>query len=98
MQATELKMQFEEQNLVAVILSYADANHYLAGGVDTKGNYFLLENKKGRTETFNSMREAEITLAELGAVKAIFEMETAYDEMIGSSKNERCKMMVHLTH
>ena len=98
MLATELKMQFEEQNLVAVILSYADANHYLAGGVDTHGNYYLLENKKGGTETFNSMREAEVILAELGAENAIFEMETAYDEMIGSSKNERCKMMLHLSH
>ncbi len=98
MQATELKMQFEEQNLVAVILSYADSNHYLAGGVDTQGNYYLLENRKGSTETFNSMREAEVTLAELGAENAIFEMETAYDEMIGNSKNERCKMMVHLVH
>jgi hypothetical protein len=39
-----------------------------------------------------------VILAELGAENAIFEMETAYDEMIGSSKNERCKMMVHLIH
>ena len=44
------------------------------------------------------MREAEVILAELGAENAIFEMETAYDEMIGNAKSERCKMMLHLPH
>jgi len=98
MQATELKMHLSEQDYVPVILSYADANHYLAGGVDGEGNYHLIENNEGQTEAFNSMREAEVCLAALGAKNAIFEMESAYDEMVGSERGARTRMMLTFEH
>lgn len=94
----DLKSHFEEQSLLAVIVSYADSNHYLAGGIDSQGNHYLIENHQGKTLTFNSMREAEVRLAQLGAEQAILELETAYDEMIGNEQAPPCKMVVQLVH
>ncbi|MCF6437692.1 DUF6482 family protein [Pseudoalteromonas sp. MMG022] len=95
---SELKIQLSQFKLDAVILSYADANHYLAGGVDIKGNYHLLTNKHGETQTFNSLREAEVALAGLGVTAAIFEMQSAYDEMVASDTASTVRTKLHLVH
>ncbi|MBE0369947.1 DUF6482 family protein [Pseudoalteromonas aurantia] len=98
MQSRQLKNHFKLQDLNAVILSYADSNHYLAGGLDGNGEYHLSSDKKGNTLTFNSLREAEVHLVELGATKAILEMETAYDEMVGTATAGHCKIELALSH
>ena len=93
MRVNELKTQLSQHALDAVILSYADANHYLAGGVDTDGNYHLLQDAQGRFMTFNSLREAEVMLAGLGVETATFEMQTAYDEMVGTASTGQQRLL-----
>ncbi|WP_105166581.1 DUF6482 family protein [Pseudoalteromonas sp. T1lg23B] len=95
---SELKAQLSQFMLDPVILSYADANHYLAGGVDIHGNYHLLTNKRGETQTFNSLREAEVALANLGVTAVTFEMQSAYDEMVASESVGSVKTKLHLVH
>jgi hypothetical protein len=98
MQSAQLKNHFKQHELDAVILSYADSNHYLAGGLDQNGDYHLLADKKGNTMTFKSLREAEIQLFELGATKAILDMETAYDEMVGAAPAEHGRIELTLSN
>ncbi|TMO68588.1 DUF6482 family protein [Pseudoalteromonas aurantia] len=98
MQSAQLKNHFKQHELNAVILSYADSSHYLAGGVDDNGDYHLLVDKKGNTMTFKSLREAEMQLIELGATKAILDMETAYDEMVGAATTGHGKIELTLSH
>ncbi|CAH9060261.1 hypothetical protein PSECIP111951_02906 [Pseudoalteromonas holothuriae] len=98
MRANELKSQLNQHLLDAIILSYADANHYLAGGIDPNGNYHLLSDELGRTMTFNSLREAEVMLASLGVGSATFEMQTAYDEMVGSPVTGSTKTSLTILH
>ncbi|KZN57287.1 DUF6482 family protein [Pseudoalteromonas luteoviolacea] len=98
MDRTELKEQFEHSYMDPVILSYADSNHYLAGGLDVLGNYHLITDKQGKIVTYNSLREAEVELAELGATEATFDMETAYDEMVGSVSDGHCRFKLPLVH
>ncbi|KNC66147.1 MULTISPECIES: DUF6482 family protein [Pseudoalteromonas] len=93
---SELKNELDQNHMDAVILSYADSNHYLAGGLDALGNYHLLTDRQGKTMTYNSLREAELVLAELGATQATFDMETAYDEMIGNVSDGHCRFVMPL--
>ena len=53
------------QELSAIVLSYADSNHYLAGGQDAVGDLRTLTNPRGKLEPFNSLREAEAKLVSL---------------------------------
>ncbi|NOU51297.1 hypothetical protein HG263_12240 [Pseudoalteromonas sp. JBTF-M23] len=98
MRVNELKAQLNQQILEAVILSYADSNHYLAGGIDSQGNYHLLSDAKGKTMTFNSLREAEVMLASMGVTSATFEMQSAYDEMVASASVGNVKTSLNLLH
>ncbi|MFC3033281.1 DUF6482 family protein [Pseudoalteromonas fenneropenaei] len=98
MHSTLLKRHFATRDLAAVILSYADSNHYLAGGMDRQGNYQLLSDFHGHTVTFNSLREAEDALRELGVTQANLEMETAYDEMVGGYAGGRSSIAISLVH
>lgn len=97
MQSAQFQAQLKQQDLSAVILSYADSNHYLAGGIDASGSYHLLTDKKGNTLTFNSLREAENKMIALGVTKVILDMETAYDEMVGSLSTPHCKIELTLS-
>ncbi|BBN83220.1 hypothetical protein PA25_32050 [Pseudoalteromonas sp. A25] len=98
MRVNDLKAQLNQQLLEAVILSYADSNHYLAGGVDSHGNYHLLSDARGKTITFNSLREAEVMLASLGVESATFEMQTAYDEMVASTSVGNTRTSLNILH
>ncbi|OHU96988.1 DUF6482 family protein [Pseudoalteromonas byunsanensis] len=100
MRVNELKAQLNQRILDAIILSYADANHYLAGGVDSHGNYHLLCDDNGSVMTFNSLREAEVMLASLGVESADFEMQSAYDEMVSSAptSTNKFKATINLRH
>ncbi|MFY8274570.1 DUF6482 family protein [Pseudoalteromonas sp. SSDWG2] len=80
MQANELKAALADNQYNAIILSYADANHYLAGALDSQGNYHILGDNRQAMKPFNSLREAEQALANLGATKALLKMQSAYDE------------------
>ena len=88
MKIHQLKSLLRDEQFQAVILSYADSNHYLVGAEDKQNNYFLLQDEKGKTKQFNSVREAENALVAIGIEQANFIIETAYDEMIG---RERCQ-------
>lgn len=92
----ELKQQIESLSLEPTILSYADSNHYLVGAEDNEGNFYaLMANNK--TRVFNSMFEAENCLRELGIMKAILHMQTAYDEMVGSATNQDVRVTMNLS-
>ncbi len=79
----KLKQQIDALSLQPTILSYADANHYLAGAEDSEGNFFSLSDDNDKPVIFNSMYEAETCLARLGVRHAKLHLQTAYDEMIG---------------
>ncbi|WP_105188721.1 DUF6482 family protein [Pseudoalteromonas sp. T1lg48] len=81
MQANQLKAALADSHYRAIILSYADANHYLAGVIDTLGNYHMLGDRHDVTKPFNSLREAERALADLGATQALLKMHSAYEEL-----------------
>lgn len=81
MLAAVLKEKIATQELSAIVLSYADSNHYLAGGQDAVGDLHILTNPAGKLEPFNSLREAEAKLVELGATHAFLRVESAYDEI-----------------
>lgn len=85
-----MKKLFREHNAKAMIISYADSNHYLAGCEDAQGHFHNLTTKKGKSVTFNSIYEAEKELEKLGANKAMLQLDTAYDEMVGSETNSHC--------
>ncbi|WP_440054545.1 DUF6482 family protein [Pseudoalteromonas sp. T1lg65] len=91
MLATELREKLAEHALKAVVLSYADSNHYLAGGQDAKGEFYCLSDEAGRFKAFNSLREAEQALQSLGAEQALFRVESAYDEF-GSEQHSSVTM------
>ncbi|MCG9759378.1 MULTISPECIES: DUF6482 family protein [Pseudoalteromonas] len=80
MLAATLKEKIANKELHAIVLSYADSNHYLAGGQDSDGNLHILMHAEGKLTPFNSLREAEKKLSELGATQAFFRVESAYDE------------------
>ena len=80
MLAAVLKEKIATKELHAIVLSYADSNHYLAGGQDMEGNLHILMHEEGELTPFNSLREAEAKLAELGATQAYLRVESAYDE------------------
>ena len=90
MQAKEIKKSLIEQTAKAMIISYADSNHYLAGCKDEKGNFHCLNQANGKSVTFNSILEAEKMLEKLGAKSALVQLDTAYDEMVGSDENRPC--------
>ncbi|MBS3797033.1 DUF6482 family protein [Pseudoalteromonas sp. BDTF-M6] len=81
MQANLLKAALADSHYRAIILSYADANHYLAGVIDTLGNYHMLVDQHDVTQSFNSLREAERALSALGATQALLKMQSAYEEL-----------------
>ena len=81
MQANQLKAALADSQYRAIILSYADANHYLAGALDTDGNYHILSDNNDALKPFNSLREAECALVELGATQALLKMQSAYEEI-----------------
>ncbi|ATD08291.1 MULTISPECIES: DUF6482 family protein [Pseudoalteromonas] len=81
MLAATLKEKIANKELHAIVLSYADSNHYLAGGQDADGNLHILMHAEGKLTPFNSLREAETKLAELGATQAYLRVESAYDEI-----------------
>ena len=81
MQANELKAALADNQYKAIILSYADANHYLAGALDSQGNYHILGDARQALKPFNSVREAEQALASLGAKQALLKMHSAYEEI-----------------
>ncbi|WP_105201166.1 MULTISPECIES: DUF6482 family protein [unclassified Pseudoalteromonas] len=81
MQANLLKAAIADSHYRAIILSYADANHYLAGVIDTLGNYHILADHHEVTKSFNSLREAERALSALGATQALLKMQSAYEEL-----------------
>ncbi|BDM65645.1 hypothetical protein NFHSH190041_30970 [Shewanella sp. NFH-SH190041] len=96
MLAAELKQQIIYQQGHPIIISYADSNHYLAGLEDKKGRFHSLSQPDGRITTFNSLSDAEHALAQLGADSVIVQMQTAYDEMVGSDTTDACRLTVPL--
>jgi hypothetical protein len=83
----ELKQQIDALSLQPTILSYADANHYLAGAEDSEGNFFSLSDDDRQPVIFNSIYEAETCLRRLGVRRAKLHLQTAYDEMIGHDES-----------
>ncbi len=58
MLAATLKEKIANKELHAIVLSYADSNHYLAGGQDSDGNLHILMHAEGKLTPFNSLRES----------------------------------------
>ena len=81
MQASELKSLLNQDDYQAVILSYADANHYLVGAQNSQGDYHMLCTERHNLKPFNSLREAENALAMMGVRQAHLKLHSAYEEM-----------------
>lgn len=68
----------------AEILSYADSSHYLV----SISKYFgedstYIKSKDNKPKKFRSLFEAEYFLHKQGFDKAVFRMQSAYDEISG---------------
>lgn len=70
--------------LTATIISTADSPHYLVGGEDSQGNFYSMNNREDQPIIANSLEQAKVVLKANGIDRAIFEMQTPYDEMIGA--------------
>ena len=96
MRSHELSSHIDNGQGEAMIISYADSNHYLAGLEDFKGLFHGLKNKQGHLLTFNSISEAEHALAAIGLKTATVQLQTAYDEMVGLAESAATRYQVNL--
>lgn len=96
MRAEELKQQVQSGQGEALIIGYADSNHYLAGLEDKHGLFHALKSAKGEMNTYNSISEAELALAAIGVKTATVQLQTAYDEMVGLSEPSSSRYTVGL--
>ena len=71
------------RELTATIINTADSPHYLIGAEDPDGNYFPVESELNRPLHLGSLELAKQWFKDVGIHYAIFEMQTAYDEMVG---------------
>lgn len=98
MRSSELKKQITKNELQATIFGYADANHYLVGAEDNKGNFYALCDDKDEAVLFNSMYEAESCLRSMGVESAYLHLQTAYDEMVGNEVAQDTRLAINLSH
>ena len=96
MLAEQLMQQIQHGQGEAMIISYADSNHYLAGLEDGHGLFHALKSKRGELITYNSIIEAEHALASIGVKTATVQLQTAYDEMVGQTESSSSRYTVGL--
>ena len=96
MRAEEMMQQVQLGEGEALIISYADSNHYLVGLEDTQGLFHALKTVRGELVTYKSISEAEHALANIGLKTATVQLQTAYDEMVGQAESASCRYQVGL--
>ena len=96
MTAHQLKQKFTLKLIAPTIINTADATHYLLGGEDKQGNFYALTDKQNHPIAYPSLEQAKTKMKLMGVSQATFELNTAYDEMIGIAENHESKSAIEL--
>lgn len=87
-------------NTRALIFSYSDCVHYLAGVTDEpegrSENARLLKDTEGKLRKFPSLYRAQLALKEMGFDRCWLVMHSPYDEMIGNSAAQKTELPMPL--
>jgi len=85
----------------ALIFSYSDSMHYLAGVTHALNgrpeDASLLRDQQGHAIKFPSLISAEEALLSLGFERGWLVMNSPYDEMIGQGMARACEMPIAFT-
>ena len=90
-----MKILTKNNKVSSVILSYADATHYLLLLREGKKEDIAC-NEQGEKIVFSNIQEAKLYLLNFGFSEAILVMQTAYDEMIGSPAEQPSELKIPL--
>ena len=72
------------RRMIPAIICTADASHYLIGAEDARGNFFnVFSPDNNQPLVADSLEQAKSVLRAKGVEKALVEMQTPYDEMVG---------------
>jgi hypothetical protein len=84
----------------ALIFSYSDCVHYLAGVTDEpeglSDRASLLKNADGKLRRFPSVYRAQLALKEMGFERCWLVMHSPYDEMIGNGAAQKSELPMPL--
>lgn len=88
-------------NVRALIFSYSDCIHYLAGVTDEPEGQSefaqLLKDTEGQLRKFPSVYQAQLALKEMGFERCWLVMQSPYDEMIGNGAAQKTELPIPLT-
>lgn len=84
----------------ALIFSYSDCVHYLAGTTDEPEGQsdlaHLLKDDAGKLRKFPSLYRAQLALKEMGFERCWLVMHSPYDEMIGNDAAQKSELPMPL--
>lgn len=84
----------------ALIFSYSDCLHYLAGVTNEPEGQSelvrLLKNPEGKLRKFPSLYRAQLALKEMGFERCWLVMQSPYDEMIGNGAAQKAELPMPL--
>jgi len=75
-----------------IIIAVAGASHYLVGVIDSSDNFVGLG--ENSVKVVNSIVEAKAYLTGNNIFSALLEIDSAFDEMCGQSKNSRYRQRI----
>lgn len=77
--------------LTPMIIGTADSPHYLVGARDSEGNFYSITEQSTSNIHLGSLEQAKQWFRDIGIYQAEFEMQTAYDEMVGVNDSGKVK-------
>lgn len=84
----------------ALIFSFSDCVHYLAGVTDEPEGQSelarLLKDETGKVRKFQSLYRAQLALKEMGFERCWLVMHSPYDEMIGNGAAQKSELLLPL--
>ncbi|GHF89871.1 DUF6482 family protein [Thalassotalea marina] len=85
-------------HLTPMIINTADSPHYLVGAKDADGNFFSITEENATNVRLGSLEQAKQWFIDMGIYQAEFEMQTAYDEMVGINEPSKVKQWLTFGH
>ncbi|WDE04737.1 hypothetical protein SG34_026035 [Thalassomonas viridans] len=97
MSATNVEQTQLAHHMIPAIICTADSSHYLIGAEDDRGNFFNVYSRdSSQPLVADSLEQAKMLLKEKGVEKALVEMQTPYDEMVGLEAEDPARSILTL--